>query len=852
MIDPSPPRLFARLGAWQARKPFLLIAIALLSLIPAGFFTSQLGFKPSFAELLPDDKDSVIEMRRVSKRLPGITALTVTAQIDDGGNEQALREFVDALVPRLEALGPPEVERVDWGVHETRRFLDQNRLLFAKLDNLRKTRDELSRRYEYEVQKQSGWLLDEDDPPPPITADDLREQLLGEKKTTKKGGKTKALKRRAPGEKPGMHENGYFMSKDGRFVAVIARTSVSGKAARTAFRSKVEAIVAELKPKRFDPSMQVGYTGDLIISGEQYDAIVQDLGEVGLGGVLGVLASVLFFFLRVRTVLVMGASLLVGLSWTFAITRFSIGYLNSSTGFLVSIIAGNGINYGIIYMARYIEARRDEGASVADAIAIAHRDSWLPTLAAAATAMLAYGSLIVTDFRGFKHFGIIGAYGMMLCWLATFLFTPALLAASERWRPMTTSGAGRSKRRGYYGVIFSRLAHAAPRAVLLCGLVITTLSAVMAFRYFSTDPMEYDMKNIRSKSGVRSTAYSLSLRVGKIVGRMSQDGMAVMTDRLDQVPLLTKALEERFDAAPKDKKPFQKVVTIYSLLPKEQAEKIPIIEELLKLLDKAHRRGFIKQKEWDEIAPYIPEGKLKPVGLADLPEPVARPFIEKNGDRGHIVYIVPRTGESVWDARYLIRWADSFRSTTLPNGEVIKGSGRAVIYADMIQSVVEDAPKAVILAAVGAILVLLLAFRFRRLALGVFFPWLAGLTMLIAFLQWQGIKLNFLNFIALPITVGIGAEYAHNLMQRYRTERGENLDRVISETGGAVVLCSLTTAIGYFALMWSVNRGIASFGMAAAVGELVCVLSAVLFLPSYWVWMKRRRDAAQTTTASPE
>ena len=38
---------------------------------------------------------------------------------------------------------------------------------------------------------------------------------------------------------------------------------------------------------------------------------------------------------------------------------------------------------------------------------------------------------------------------------------------------------------------------------------------------------------------------------------------------------------------------------------------------------------------------------------------------------------------------------DGFRETVLPNGEVIRGSGRAVIYSDMIRTVISDIPKAV-------------------------------------------------------------------------------------------------------------------------------------------------------------
>ncbi|MDI1451620.1 MMPL family transporter [Polyangium sp. 6x1] len=841
------PRPLRVLGRFQARRPFLVLLLALLSLVPAGFFATKIGFRPDFSELLPDNKDSVIEMRRVSARLSGITTLTVTAEIADGKNEAALRAFVDALAPKLQALGSPWVEQVDWSSRETKKFFDENKLLFAELSDLQKARDEVVGRYEYEVQKETGTLLDDSDPPPPITAASLKERLTG-----KKAGEAPAKPKSQAEIDRGPHPNGYYMSADGKFAAVIARTSLSKKADREELRRKIEHIVAEINPKKLDSTMEVGYTGDLVISGEEYDAIVRDLGEVGIGGVLGVLVPVLLFFLRVRTVLVMAGSLLVGLVWTFGLTYFTIGYLNSSTGFLISIIAGNGINYGIMYMARYLEARRDDDADVEGAIEAAHKDTWLPTLSGSATTMLAYGSLMLTDFRGFKHFGVIGAYGMLLCWLATYLFTPALLAATERIRPVYFPGKEKTKARGYYGVLFAKLAQAAPRTLGAIGVVVGLLSVGLTVRYLTHDPIEYDMRNIRSERRDKSAALGLSVRVGYIVGRMSQDGMAVMTDRLDQVPLLETELQKRLDAAPEGGKPFEKVVTINSLIPKEQAEKLPLIEDIRRVVQKARKRNLISDADWAEIAPYMPAEALKPIAIPDLPEAVARPFTEKDGTRGRIVYIVPKQGQSVWDAHYLIRWADSFRSTKLPNGDVIKGSGRAVIYADMIQAVVEDAPKAVGLAAIGVVVIILIAFRGSARSLGVFVPWLFGVSMLIGFLYLRGIKLNFLNFIVLPITFGIGAEYSHNLMQRYLSEGGERLERVFTETGGALVLCSMTTCIGYFALMFSINKGIASFGLAAAVGEIACLLSAVLILPAFLVWLERRRKAAQAAAPSDE
>jgi predicted RND superfamily exporter protein len=99
-----------------------------------------------------------------------------------------------------------------------------------------------------------------------------------------------------------------------------------------------------------------------------------------------------------------------------------------------------------------------------------------------------------------------------------------------------------------------------------------------------------------------------------------------------------------------------------------------------------------------------------------------------------------------------------------------------------------------------------------------------------------GMKLNFLNFIAFPITFGNGADYGVNVMRRYASEDTlPNEDRVrtaIEETGGAVVLCSLTTIVGYLTLFTSANLALNSFGAAMAISEVTCLLAAVVTMPT--------------------
>jgi uncharacterized protein len=819
--------LLLKLADLQVRRPWAVVLVIAVSLIPAGWAASRLELRTSFSELLPDTKPSVIEMRRIESRLAGMSTLTVVAE--GSGDIAALQRFVDRSSPRIRALGPDYVAAVDDGSRAVRAFFEQNKHLYADLEDLQKLRDDVVARYDYEVGKQSGMdldILDEEDAPEAITPESLEQRFR--KKIDEANKAT-----------PGV--DGYYIGEEGKFAAILVRTRFgSGDQRAFELQAKIQRILDEEKPHFGDPSMRFGFTGNLITSAEQHRAIKGDLAQVGAWGVGMILAVVLLFFLRVRTLWAMTLTIGVGCVWAFAVAKLTVGYLNTATGFLVSIIAGNGINFAIIFMARFIEARRDERLNVGDAIRMSHRDTYGATLAASSAAMVAYGSLAATDFHGFKHFGIIAGAGMILCWVATFSFLPAFLVISERVAPMfhQRERAWRSRIRGVYGYPFALAARRFPRATTLIGVALAIGSFYLTARYFADDPMEYDLANIRNERTAPTSAGKLSVRVDKIVGRLGQDGRAILTQRLDQVEPLVRELERRRDAAPAEQKPFSKVVSIFDLLPKQQDEKLKLLREIDDRLARAKKHGFITDDDWKKLQVHVPD-KLVPIGVDELPEQVARPFTEQDGSRGRIVYIVPTEGESVYDARYLMAWADSFRHVELPNGEVILGTGDPVIFSDMLINIREDAPKAILLSLLGTIAVILLAFRGRApgwLALGTL---LVGVAMLVAFLELGNIKLNFLNFVAIPIGIGIGADYAINLLKRRQIEGNLHLYRVLVHTGGAVVLCSLTTIVGYTALLLSINRAVKSFGLAAAVGELTTVVAVMLLLPGILFWRLR-------------
>jgi predicted RND superfamily exporter protein len=115
----------------------------------------------------------------------------------------------------------------------------------------------------------------------------------------------------------------------------------------------------------------------------------------------------------------------------------------------------------------------------------------------------------------------------------------------------------------------------------------------------------------------------------------------------------------------------------------------------------------------------------------------------------------------------------------------------------------------------------------------------AGVLWMLGAAAWMGVRTNFLNFIAVPITFGIGVDYGINIYIRYLAEGLGRVGRAVRATGGAVALCSCTTVIGYAALLVADNQALRSFGEMAILGEVACLSAAVVGMPAFLVWRER-------------
>ena len=113
-----------------------------------------------------------------------------------------------------------------------------------------------------------------------------------------------------------------------------------------------------------------------------------------------------------------------------------------------------------------------------------------------------------------------------------------------------------------------------------------------------------------------------------------------------------------------------------------------------------------------------------------------------------------------------------------------------------------------------------------------------------------GLKVNFLDFVALPITLGLGIDYAINVAHRHDQRGHPDPITTLRTSGSAVFVCSLTTMIGYGSLLVSENLAIRGFGTASLIGEVTCVLTALVLVPALLALGARRRTSLPARTSA--
>ena len=737
---------------WLQRHTLAISAVsAIVVAISAFLAITHLPLRADLSYLLPQDVQAVKDLRKLEARVDAQDTVLVVVISE---NPVVRAEVANQLATAIARLPDTLVKRVETDDVRAREYLRAHRHLFVPYNDLVTARDALAEKIRLAKLAANPLFVELDDPP--LAAPDRLAEL-----------REKARDAEAVLDRSG------FLSTDEHTQLIVVRTSFSRSAVARG-EQLIAAIGALKKPLVAQhPDVQVGVAAGVVSAVAEQHALVRGMLLSSLVTAVLVALVLAWFFRSVRALVLLLVTLVVGTGASFGVAALTVGHLNVATAFLGAIIAGNGVNYGILLIAGY----QEEGD-----LAAAMASTLRPTLIASLGAAIAYASLAATSFRGFADFAVIGGVGMLLCWLASYTLLPALLA---RW-PVAIA-----TRR-------SRLLPARHAGIVCFGVLAVAIAAsILSYRFIAGDPFEYNLNNLRSHGDEARVARHWVQLADKTFGRGISGQTIIAVDRLEQVPRVVGALR----AVDPEHRTVGTIRSLLDVVPERQPDKLRVLAEIRTLLDDPALQA-LGQRDRDELLAWRPPNDLAAITLGELPDEIAARLRERDGRVGYLIGVRPSPLLDEWDGRALIRFASAIRRVDLGHGESITTSGSHVIYADIIATLNGDGPRVVAVAvALLVVMVLLLAGGMRK-AIAVLLAISIGALCLIAVCSLIGLKVTFLDFVALPITLGLGVDYAINMAHR-------------PSSGAAVFVCSLTTIIGYGSLLISDNRAIQGFGLAA-------------------------------------
>jgi predicted RND superfamily exporter protein len=801
----------ARYCHYVSRHAGAILLGALLVFAAAVLLASRLELKTAFAELLPSDDPGVVALEKTQARMGDMSLLLVGIRSPD---REANLRYAEDLTAKLHELPKNVVSLATYHVRDLKTFFDQHKWLYVSEADLETIRDRLRT----EISKRKNPLLVDLSDDDEESVDAMRKRLTTQNQ----------LGERFP--------DGVFSNRDGSYVwiAALPPGGIFGERGGEGIYEAASRLVRENDPHRYHPQMMAYVGGPVATAIASRAAVERDILWVTVTCLTIVAISIALYFRRLRSLPLIATSAVIGTVMAFAVAELFFGYVNSSTAFLGSIILGNGINYAIILMSRY-EEQRAAGDSTMLAMERAVAGVMRGTGVAAVCASAAYATLMLTKFRGFYQFGAMAAFGVLFCWALSFTVLPALFFLMDRRKSSESADA----RRAPLSLAFLGRRVAGKAGGIAVVSLLLTLACSVGLLHFARAPFEYDFRKLNANLQSTDDAKQFNQSMESLFGRWPSPTI-ILADERSEVEAIRSAIWRQDE----HEHVIGRVVTINDVLPgpaDAQARKVALLKAIHKLTHDPALAN-LTEKERKQIAQIDVPDDPRVLSPEDVPALARRPFTEVDGTIGRVVLVYPvEENLSVWNGKDLLRISKVLQYLHLPGGKILETSGSAVVFSAMIRSILHDGPLATAASLVVVLLFSFLIMRPRSASLAAIATLLVGVVWMVGIAGGAEVKITFLNFIALPITFGIGAEYGLNIAQRYRDDR--DMVRAVGATGAAVALCSWTTIVGYGSLLAASNRALRGFGLMAILGEVCCLSAALLALPALILWRDKRRAA---------
>ncbi|NQT13837.1 MAG: MMPL family transporter, partial [Planctomycetes bacterium] len=227
----------------------------------------------------------------------------------------------------------------------------------------------------------------------------------------------------------------YLLTGEGRMGFVLLRL-VKDDGASFAQGSKSIDTLRDLIARTEEryPEAKIGLTGLPVMENDEMRLSQSAMMKASLLSLFGVACLFVAGFGGLRHPLMTVAALLMAIGWSLGYITLAVGHLNILSISFGVILIGLGIDFGVHYVARYLQLRGANHSSD-EALTETARSVGPGILTGAVTTAVAFFTAGLTEFTGVAELGVITGGGVLLCCLGAVVVLPAMVQLSDANRP---------------------------------------------------------------------------------------------------------------------------------------------------------------------------------------------------------------------------------------------------------------------------------------------------------------------------------------------------------------------------------------------------------------------------------
>jgi predicted RND superfamily exporter protein len=810
------------------QRGYLIILLLAFALAYVGFDRAKnMRLDTDITSLMPDGIASVENLEKVVEKTGGYSSIMVVVNSPDPDNNIQFLEDLRESVLQWDWVSSAEYA-------EDIEIFQQHQLLYVDVEDLREVRSRFGDRIEYE-KKNLDFKIDDTNvririrgagigEPPSIDFSDIQEKYGADTSDSDDPNAARKI----------------FTDETGELAIlnILPSGSTTGMGHSRRLLDEVEDKVASFDLPSYHSEMTVKIGGRIRNRVEEFDAVINDLKSSAFWSIGAIFIAMLLFYRRVFALVYIGIPLVVAFLWTFGIVQVVLGSLNLITIFLVIILFGLGIDFGIHNLFRYEEVRRS-GGGPSQALLMVCDKTGRASVMAAITTVIAFYALMVSNFKAFYEFGFIAGTGVLLSLISMYLVFPSLMLLAEKvklYKPKKFKG--NLNQNAAEGLVTNRVANkpmAKPFVWVIGTIIVCLISSVGISQVRFEDDFSKLRANLPQLQPVKDD-------INKVFP-LRTDRAVVFIESLEDVAAVLEAVESIRQQSV-DVSSIEAVKSIYDLVPDKAEQEARLaeivlieeqIEESVRLLEDFNEEDQNKIESLQEFLTYTAIGELTP---EELPEALKLVYTGVSDSGGYLVYIYnTKSVAKLADAQEFV---DDIREISA-NGKTFYPATEAMIFVDMLNLMKSEAVTSI--GAVLATLFIMLVLVYRQLSKAVLAlsPIIVGMIVMFGAMGFMDIKLNIFNMVVLPTVLGIGVDNAIHIYHRYDEEGRNGISKAIRTTGIAAMLSTMTTMFGFAGMLSAGNKGLVSLGLVACIGLFCCLVASLTFFPALIQLMDSRK-----------